>query len=100
MIDAHKGPLPDVTVARRWALAGILAAVCVLLPVYGLALGLSILQLALVLGPTAAAAIIAIEFVSAWEFRTRRRYAYPHHLGYELATMHEFPQACQRSAQL
>ena len=100
MIDVHQDPLRDVRAARRWALGGILAAACLLMPVYGLTLGLPILQLALVLGPTTVAALIGIEFVTKWEFRMRRRYAYPHHLSYELAAIHEFPRACQRSAQL
>ncbi|MDO8617149.1 MAG: ATP-binding protein [Dehalococcoidia bacterium] len=100
MVDLHPDPLREVRVAKRWALAGILGAVLVLLPIYGLTLGLTAVELGFVLSPAAVTAFIAIELASRWEYRMRRRYAYPHQLGYELACIHEFPRACQRSAQL
>ena len=50
--------------------------------------------------PRALTAALGIELASRWEYRMRRRYAYPHQLGYELASIHEFPVACQRAADL
>lgn len=100
MIDIHPDPLHEVRVAKRWALAGILISVGALVPVYGFFLGLSAANVAFVLAPAALTAIIAIELASRWEYRMRRRYAYPHRLGYEIATIHEFPKACKRAADL
>lgn len=100
MTDIHSDPLADVRTAKRLATVGIFATVLLLLPVYGLVLGLSIGGVLVVVGPTALLSFLGIEFVSGWEYRMRRRYAYPYRLGYELAGIYEFPQACHRSAQL
>lgn len=100
MIDIHPDPLHEVRVAKRWALAGILISVVTLVPVYGMLLGLSLADIVFVLAPAALAAVIAIELASRWEYRMRRRYAYPHRLSYEIATIHEFPRACQRAADI
>ena len=100
MLDIHSDPLREVRVVKRWALLAVVLAVSALLPLYGLYLGLSVAQVGLVLAPAALSAIIAIELASRWEYRMRRRYAYPHRLGYELASIHDFRQACQRSADL
>jgi signal transduction histidine kinase len=93
-------PLNEVKAAKRWALAGITAAVAVLVPVYALALDLSVWSLLLVLAPAAAIVLLGIELASRWEYRMRRRYAYPHRLGYELAPIHDFSQACSWGAEL
>ena len=99
MIDIHHpDPLHEVRVAKRWALGGILLSVALLVPVYGLFLGLSAADVIFVLAPAALTAVIAIELASRWEYRMRRRYAYPHRLGYEIATIHEFPLACRHAA--
>lgn len=100
MIELHPDPLHEVRVAKRWALAGILISVGALVPIYGLFLGLSAADVVFVLAPAALTAVIAIELASRWEYRMRRRYAYPHRLGYEIATINEFPKACQHAANI
>lgn len=100
MIDFHPDPLHEVRVAKRWALAGIVISVAALIPVYGIFLSLSLADVVFVLGPAALTAVIAIELASRWEYRMRRRYAYPHRLGYEVATIHEFPRACQHAVNI
>lgn len=93
-------PLHEVRVAKRWAFVGITVAVCVLVPTYGLLLSLSIAEIAFVLAPAAGLSLLVIEIASRWEYRMRRRFAYPHHLGLELASIREFPRACQRGVEL
>jgi signal transduction histidine kinase len=100
MTDTKQDPLDEVSAARRWALLGTLGAVFGLVPVYGGVLGLSIPEIAFVLLPAAAIALAGVELTSRWEYGMHRRYAYPHHLGCDLASIHEFPRACQRSAEL
>lgn len=100
MVDTHWDPLRELRVVKRWALLAVLVAVLAPLPVYGLVLDFAIFQLLLLLAPVALSAVLAIELASRWEYRMHRRYAYPHHLGYELASIHDFRQACQRSADL
>lgn len=100
MQDAIHDPLSEVRTAKRWALAGISGAVLVLVPVYALLLGLSVLSLVFVLAPAALSVLAGIELASHWEYRMRRRYAYPHRLGYELAPIHEFSEACARGGNL
>jgi len=100
MVDIHADPLHEVRVVKRWAILAVLVSVSVLVPVYALSLGLSFLHLALLFGPTAFTAVASIELASRWEYRMRRRHAYPLRLGYELGTIHDFREACQRSADL
>jgi signal transduction histidine kinase len=100
MIDIHPDPLHEVRVAKRWALAGILISVVALVPIYGVFLELSAADVVFVLTPAALTAVIAIELASRWEYKMRRRYAFPHRLGYEIATIHEFPGACQHAANI
>lgn len=100
MVHLRVDPLRELRVAKRWALAGIGAAVFVLMPIYGIVLGMSARDLAFVILPAAITAFTAVEVASRWEFRMRRRYAHPHQLGYELAAIYDFPRACQRAAQL
>lgn len=100
MIEFHPDPLHEVRVAKRWALAGIVVSVGALVPVYGIFLSLSIADVVFVLAPAALTAVIAIELASRWEYRMRRRYAYPHRLGYEVATIHEFPKACEHAVNI
>ncbi len=99
-MELNQDPIRQVKAAKRWAFAGIVWAVAVLFPVYSLTLSLSRKELALVLLPAAAVGAIAVELAGRWEARIHRRYAYPHRLGYELATIHDFDRACQRSAEL
>jgi signal transduction histidine kinase len=100
MIEIHQDPLHEVRVAKRWAVAGIAGAVAALLPVYALLLGLRLTELAFVVAPAAAAAFAGIELGSRWEYRMRRRYAYPHRLGYEMGAIHNFQQSAARGAEL
>lgn len=100
MPDFESDPLREVRLAKRWALAGIAVAVAALIPIYAFALGLSMVATGLVVGPAALVALAGIEMGSRWEYRMRRRYAYPYRLGYELAAIHEFRRACARSAEL
>ena len=99
-MEIHVDPLREVRLAKRWALVGTGAAVAILLPVYALLLELTVSELVFVMTPAAITALAGIEMASRWEYRMRRRYAYPHSLGYELASIHDFRQACQRSAEL
>lgn len=100
MIEAHVDPLHEVRVAKRWAIAGISLAVVLLLPVYAALLGLGLAEAAFVLTPAALGAYGGIEVGSRWEYRMRRRYAYPHRLGLEIASVHDFRLAGQRGAEL
>ena len=100
MEDLHLDPIRQVRIAKRWAFAGILWAIFLLLLLYSLTLDLSRLELLYVLAPAAAVAGLFIEFAGRWEARTHRRYAYPHRLGYALAAIHDFDLACTRSAEL
>ncbi len=100
MVDIYSDPVRDVKAARRLALAFVIAATVALVPVYWLLADLSFYRLAFLLGPTTAAALSGIELAARWEYRMRRRYAYPLRLGHELASIHDFRDACQRSADL
>ena len=100
MIDSHTDPLHEVRVAKRWAIAGISLAVVALLPVYALLLGLGLTEVVFVLAPAAFGAYAGIELGSRWEYRMRRRYAYPHRLGLEMAAVHDFRLAGRRGAEL
>ena len=100
MEELQPDPIREVRVARRWAFAGIVWGALALMPLYSLALGLSFFEAAYVLTPAAAAAFVSVELAARWESRMRRRYAYPHRLAYELASIYDFPDACRRSAEL
>jgi signal transduction histidine kinase len=100
MIDVHADPLNELRVAKRWALFGIGASVALLVPAYAILLGLRIQEVVLVVTPSAILGYFAIELGSRWEYRMRRRYAYPHRLGYELAPIHEFRLAAGHGARL
>ncbi len=100
MSSRQADPLRELRLARRWAFAGIAVAVALMLPAYGVLLGLTPAELLFVILPGVIAALCGMEIVSRWEYRMHRRYAYPHRLGYELASIHEFRQACEMSADL
>ncbi len=100
MIQTNPDPAREVRTARRWALTAMFGAVLALTPVCAATLGLSGRELVFVLAPASLAGFVAVELASRWESRMRRRYAYPHRLGYELASIYEFPRACQHSAEL
>ncbi len=100
MVDFHSDPVREVTLLRRWALLALGVAVFGFTPVYLLLLGLSGFQTGLAVALAALYTYMAIELVTRWDYRMRRRYAYPHRLGYELASIHDFREACQRGADL
>ncbi len=100
MIDLDHDPLDEVKIAKRWALAGTLGAVFALVPIYGLLLGLSAKGIAFVLAPAALTSLLGIELTSRWEHSMHRRYAYPHQLGCELASILDFSRACQRGVEI
>jgi len=100
MVDVHLDPLHEVRVAKRWALAGIGMSVAILLPTYAMLLGLGWVEVVFVVMPAALAGYLGIELGARWEYRMRRRYAYPHRLGYETAAIHDFKQAAAHGSKL
>ena len=100
MQELTQDPIRQIGVARRWAQAGIVWAIFALLTFYLVALDLSPPDLAIVIMPAAMAAFVAIELVTRWETRMHRRYVYPHKLGYQLAKIHDFDQACEMGVRL
>lgn len=93
-------PIRQVRLTKFWAFAGILWACFILLLVYSVTLSLSWTDMAVVLLPAAAVGGTVIELAARWEIRTHRRYAYPHRLGYVLASIHDFQKACDTSTHL
>src|SRR2546422_2037054 len=100
MIALTRDPLDEVKIAKRWALAGPLGSVFALVPICGFVLGLSIEGIAFVLAPAAIMSLAGIELTSRWEHGMHRRYAYPHQLGCELASILDFSRACQRGVEV
>ncbi len=100
MVDIQWDPVREARILKRWALLALLLAVVGITPVYSLLLGLSAFQAALAVAVGALYTFLAIELVTRWDYRMRRRYAYPHRLGYELAGIHDFTAACERGAEL
>jgi signal transduction histidine kinase len=100
MEDTELDPIRQVRLTKFWAFAGILWACFILLLVYTVTLSLSWTDMAVVLLPAAGVAGVAIELAARWEIRTHRRYAYPHRLGYVLASIHDFQKACDTSTRL
>jgi len=100
MEELQLDPIRQVRVAKTWAIAGIVLAAMLLAGLSAISPGLSDLELAFVLAPAAGVAVAAIELAARWEARMHRRYAYPHRLGYVLAGIHSFDQACARSVDL
>lgn len=100
MNETHVDPLHEVRVVKRWAIAGLSLVLVLLLPVYALFLSMGLPEAAFVLAPAAFGAYLGIEIGSRWEYRMRRRYAYPHRLGLEMAAVHDLRQAGRRGAEL
>jgi signal transduction histidine kinase len=92
-------PIRQVRTAKLWAFAGMSWALFALL-LFAAALGLPLLEMVYVLAPATAIAALAVEMAARWEARTHRRYAYPHRLGYVLAGLRDFDDACKESARL
>ena len=85
--------------AKRFAYALIVSFIVAVLPLYLFVFRFSPEQLVAALGP-ALLTFPAVEIASRWEYRMRRRHAYPHILGYRLAAIHDFRKACQEAADL
>jgi len=99
VLELHPDPMREVRNAKRFAYALIVSFVVAVLPLYVFVFHLSLQQLIAALGP-ALLTFLAVELASRWEYRMRRRHAYPHILGYSLAAIHDFHQACQNAADL
>src|SRR3989337_1791230 len=84
MLEFHADPAREIRTAKRIAYAVVLVFVLTVLPLYVFVFRLSPTELAIALGP-ALLTFIAVEMASRWEYRMRRRHAYPHLLGYRLA---------------
>jgi signal transduction histidine kinase len=89
----------EVRNAKRFAYSLIISFVAAVLPPYVFIFHLSPQQLIAALGP-AMLTLLAVELASRWEYRMRRRHVYPHILGYRLAAIRDFRQACQEAADL
>lgn len=99
MLGLYSDPMREVRNAKRFAYSLIASFVVAVLPLYVLVFHLSPQQLIAALGP-ALLTFLAVELASRWEYRMRRRHAYPHILSYRLAAIHDFRQACQEAADL
>ncbi len=99
MLEFYPDPTREVRNAKRFAYALIASFVAAVLPLYVFVFRLSPQQLMAALGPVILT-LLAVELASRWEYLMRRRYAYPHILGYRLAAIHDFRQACQEAAGL
>jgi hypothetical protein len=100
MDDDYLDPLRELRVAKRWALAGIGLAVALLVPTYSMLTGLGLPEILFVVLPAAIAGFLGIELGSSWEYRMRRRFAYPHRLRYQMASIHNFRKAAATGARL
>src|SRR3970282_969565 len=99
MLEFHADPAREMRIAKRIAYAVVLVFVVTVLPLYVLVFRLSPLELSVALGP-ALLTFIAVEMASRWEYRMRRRHAYPHLLGSRLAAIRQFGRACDEAADL
>ena len=99
MLELHPDPMREVRNAKRFAYALVVSFIVAVLPLYVFVFRFSPQQLIAALSP-ALLTFLAVELASRWEYRMRRRHAYPHILGYRLAAIHEFRQACQEAADL
>ena len=99
MLELYPDPMREVRNAKRFAYALIVSFIVAVLPLYVFVFRLSPQELIAALGP-ALLTFPAVELASRWEYRMRRRHVYPHILGYRLAAIHDFRQACQEAADL
>src|SRR3970282_821062 len=99
MLEFHADPAREMRIAKRIAYAIVLVFIVTVLPLYVLVLRLSPLELSVALGP-ALLTFIAVEMASRWEYRMRRRHAYPHLLGYRLPASRQVGRACAEGATL
>ncbi len=97
MLESYADPMREVRNAKHFAYALIGAFILAVLPLYVLVFRLSPQELIAALGP-ALLSFVAVEVASRWEYRMRRRHAYPHILGCKLAAIHDFRPACAEAA--
>src|SRR3990172_5017778 len=97
MLEFHADPAREMRTAKRIAYAVVLVFVLTVLPLYILVFRLSPLELSVALGPVMLT-FIAVEMASRWEYRMRRRHAYPHLLGYRLPPTPPLDPACGEAA--
>src|SRR3990172_10606505 len=97
MLEFHADPAREMRIAKRIAYAVVLVFVLTILPLYTLVFRLSPLELSVALGPVMLT-FIALEMASRWEYRMRRRHAYPHLLGYRLPPPPPLCPACAGGA--
>ena len=98
-MESYPDVVREMRIAKRFAYAVFVTFLVVALPLYAFIFRLSPLELIVALGPVFLT-LAAIELASRWEYRMRRRHAYPHLLGYQLAAIHQFVQACQEATSL
>lgn len=98
-MESYPDLVREMRTAKRFAYAVFAAFVVAALPLYIFIFHLSALELSVALGPVILT-VAAIEMFSRWEYRMHRRHAYPHLLGYRLAAIHQFAQACREAAGL
>jgi K+-sensing histidine kinase KdpD len=99
VLELHVDPVREMRNAKRFAHVVIAAFVIAVLPLYVFISRLSLPELAVALSP-ALLSFPAIEMAARWEYRMRRRHAYPHMLGYRLAAIHQFSKACAEAVEL
>lgn len=99
MLKLNPDPMREVRNAKRFAFAVIVLFILIAFPVYAFVIRLSLRELIAALGP-AFLSFFIVELASRWEYRMRRRHAYPHLLGYRLASIHDFDNACEEAASL
>src|SRR3989337_2108060 len=97
MLEFHADPAREIRTAKRIAYAVVLVFVLTVLPLYVFVFRLSPTELGIALGP-ALLTFIAVEMASRWEYRMRRRHAYPHLLGYRLAPIRPVRRARRAAA--
>ena len=99
MMEFHQDPVREGRTAKHIAYAVFLTFFAAILPVYIFVFRLALPQLLVALVPVILT-IASLELVTRWEFRMRRRHAYPHMLGYRLAAIHSFDRACDEAVRL
>ena len=98
-MESYPDLVREMRTAKLFAYAVFAAFVVAALPLYIFIFHLSALELSVAIGPVFLT-VAAIEMFSRWEYRMHRRHAYPHLLGYRLAAIHRFAQACREAAVL
>jgi signal transduction histidine kinase len=98
-MEFHPDPVREGTTAKHIAYAVFLTFLAAILPVYIFVFRLTVAELLVALGPILLT-LACLDLVTRWEFRMRRRHAYPHMLGYRLASIHSFDRACDEAVEL